>query len=88
MNSMKTKLKCKITPGMFDNEVIIKSKDIDNNDFSIFVDKMLVDEEESSLEVMVLKEYDNYSIIRLPNESSNLGSVIRISNDYLQKRII
>ncbi len=84
---MKTKLKCKITPGMFDNEVIIESKDIDGNNFSIFVDKMLVDKEESSLEVTILREYDNHSIIRLPSESSNLGSIIRISNDCLGKRI-
>jgi len=83
-------LECGIEPGMFDSESIATFSTFNGISTSIFVDKRLIiddiinDNFTTYLKVEELISDGCFSVIRLPVESNNLGSVIKVGINQLK----
>jgi hypothetical protein len=68
---------------MFSNEYIVDSENIDGIEFSLFLDKCLVDEKQNAFKVTILSQEKDSSVIILPVESNNLGTIIKVKSTNL-----
>jgi hypothetical protein len=78
-------LKCNISEGLLPEEFAVSCKNIDNDYFSFFVGKSLIDLTISSVKVNVLDRKGNIILVFLPTMPiENRGRTVRVSKDDIK----
>jgi len=78
-------LKCNISEGLLPEEFAVSCKNIDNDQFSFFVARSLINLTTSSVKVNVLDRKGNIFLVFLPTTPiENLGRTVRVSKDDIK----
>lgn len=90
INSLK--LRCKASPGQFENEVAISGVEHDGEKFSLFIDRRFVEYDnlpetgatDAWLEVVELAREGDLVLVRLPGQTLANGQIITVNAEALE----
>lgn len=80
------KLRGKVSPGMFPNEVVVVVRDHHDHEQALIVRKELVTSSgvDGTIDVQLVDQGEGFSLIRLPGELVTTGRVLSVKDSQLE----